>query len=87
MSTWRKGCCYFLSSVSQSSRIETLLGSMAVKAMPIPAPSREKATLPRAANVVPLCEIRSITFVPSTNGVVVSTKQPNKLKSSVCAPM
>jgi len=37
---------YFLSSVSQSSNTETLLGSIDVKAMPIPANSREYATLP-----------------------------------------
>ena len=36
----------FLSSVRQSSKIEAQLGSMKVKAMPIPTKSREYATLP-----------------------------------------
>ena len=76
---------YLLNSVSQSSNVETLVGSIDVKAMPIPAPSREYATLPWATNTVPLCEIRIDTFVPATNGVTVSTKQPNRLKSSMCA--
>jgi hypothetical protein len=76
---------YSLVSVSQWSNSETLLGSIDVKAMPIPENSREYATLPWAANTVVLCKIRIETFVPSTNGVTVSTKQPNRLKSSMCA--
>jgi len=53
--------------------------------MPIPADSRQYATLPWAINTLPLCEIRIDTFVPTANGVVVLTKQPNALKSFVCA--
>ncbi len=76
---------YFASSVSQSSKTETPLGSMEVNLIPIPAPGREWATLPSAAKRVPSCEIRSLTFVPLANGFVVSTKQPKRLKFSMCA--
>lgn len=40
-------------SVSHASKIETLLGSIEVNPMPIPANSREYATLPWATKVVP----------------------------------
>jgi hypothetical protein len=78
---------YFFALVSHESRIGRLLGSIAVKAMPIPEPGREYATLPCAWKFVPPCEILKLTFVPSGNGDGVFTPHPNRLKSRVCAAM
>ena len=62
-----------------------LLGSIVMKAIPIPALGRELATLPRAVTCAPAREILNRTFVPCGNGLNVSTKHPNRFRSLVCA--
>jgi len=75
----------FSVSVIQLSKIERLRGSTWANRIPIPALSRAWTTVPWAAKVIPACDIRMPTLVPLTKGVVVSTKHPQRLRSSVCA--
>jgi len=79
--------CYFLRLSSHASKIGRLLGSMAVKAIPMPELGREKATFPRATKFTPACEILSLASVRSGKGVIVSTKHPNRLRSFVSPEM
>jgi len=67
------------------SKTGRLLGSTEANAIPIPLFGREKATVPWPVKFAPACEIRSLTLVPTGNGVVVSTKHPNMLRFSVWA--
>ncbi len=58
---------------------------MTLKTIPIPELGREYATFPKAAKLMPPCEILSLTLVPSKNEVTVSTKHPNRFRSLVRA--
>jgi hypothetical protein len=78
---------YFLRLSSHASKTGRLLGSMAVKAIPMPELGREKATFPRATKFTPACEILSLASVRSGKGVTVSTKHPNRLRSLVSPEM
>ena len=76
---------YSLKFATHLSSTGMLAGSTFAKWMPIPAPGRENATRPTAVTVAPPRTILSLSFVPSGNGVAVSTKQPNMLISLRCA--
>jgi hypothetical protein len=79
------GLHYSLKFATHLSRTGMLAGSTLVKWRPIPCPGRENATRPTAETLAPLRTILSLTFVPSGNGLGVSTKQPNMLMSLRCA--
>src|SRR5487761_476880 len=55
------------------SKIAWLLGSVSVKAIPIPYFGLEYTTLPNAVRIVPPCISLSETFVPSGIGIPVIT--------------